>query len=270
MNLDKHRLGHNFGRQAAHYDRYALVQQRLAEELVESLAGRRQQFHRILEIGCGTGYLTGLLRQAYPQAHLTALDLAPAAVETARARLAGQDIHWMVADGEQAVPGHFDLITASSVFQWFSQPRRACRLYGEHLQPGGLLAFTTLGPLTFRELAASFDLAGKLFPDSPLPAIPARNFVAGGQWGNFLEEAGFSLVRVAAELRPEGYPDMLAFLKAVRGMGATSTRPAFVPRKLLAAAMAHYDRRFRHNGTIEVTYEVIRVTGEKPLAGRSA
>lgn len=270
MNLDKHRLGRNFGRQAAHYDRYALVQHRLAEELVESLAGGARQFHRILEIGCGTGYLTGLLRQAFPQAHLTALDLAPAALETARARLEGADIDWLVADGEQTVPGHFDLITASSVFQWFSQPRRACRLYWEHLQPGGVLAFTTLGPSTFRELAASFDLAGRVFPDAPLPVIPARNFVTGKQWQSFLEEAGFSQVTVAEELRPQGYPDMLAFLRAVRGMGATSTRPAFVPRKLLAAAMSHYDRRFRHNGTIAVTYEVIRVKGEKPPEGKGA
>jgi malonyl-CoA O-methyltransferase len=264
MNPDKHRLGHNFGRQAAQYDRYALVQRRLAEQLVHSLEQQSGKFARILEIGCGTGYLTGLLHQAFPGAQITAMDLAPAALHNARTRLAGIDaIEWLVADGEQVVPGRFDLITASSVFQWFTQPRQACRLYWEHLNPGGLLAFTTLGPLTFRELAVSFAQAGERFPKLTLPVIPAQNFAQGQDWGVFLQQAGFADIAREEELWLEGYPDLWAFLRAVRGMGATSTRPAFIPRRLLAAAVDYYERCFRRNGTIQVTYEIISLRGIK-------
>ncbi len=270
MNLDKHRLGHNFGRRAAQYDRYALVQHRLAEQLVQTLTLHPGKFARILEIGCGTGYLTGLLRQAFPKAQITALDLAPAALEAARTRLASADgIEWLVADGEQVAPGRFDLITASSVFQWFSQPRQACRLYWEHLKPGGLLAFTTLGPLTFRELAASFSQAGEICPELTLPVIPAQNFTPGQDWGNFLHEAGFADITLQEEIWLEGYPDPWAFLRAVRGMGATSTRPAFVPRRLLTAVVDQYEKSFRRNGTIQVTYEIISVRGVKATAGSS-
>ena len=35
--------------------------------------------------------------------------------------MATDAIEWLAADGEQVVPGRFDLITASSVFQWFTQ-----------------------------------------------------------------------------------------------------------------------------------------------------
>jgi malonyl-CoA O-methyltransferase len=268
MNLDKHRLGHNFGRQAAQYDRYALVQHRLAEQLVQTLKQHPNKFARILEIGCGTGYFTGLLRQAFPEARITALDLAPAALQAARTRLGATDgIDWLVADGEQAAPGAFDLITASSVFQWFSQPRQACRLYWEHLNPGGLLAFTTLGPLTFRELAVSFSQAGEMFPELTLPVIPAQNFAPGQDWGDFLQQAGFADITLRQELWLEGYPDLWAFLKAVRGMGATSTRPAFMPRKLLTAVVDQYEQCFRRNGTVQVTYEIISVRGVKEMKG---
>ena len=268
MNPDKHRLGHNFGRQAAQYDRYALVQRRLAEQLVQSLEQHPGNFARILEIGCGTGYLTSLLRQAFPKARITALDLAPAALEAARTRLASAaDIEWLVADGEHVAPGRFDLITASSVFQWFSQPRQACRLYWEHLNPGGLLAFTTLGPLTFRELAVSFSQAGEMFPELTLPVIPAQNFAPGQDWGDFLQQAGFADITLRQELWLEGYPDLWAFLKAVRGMGATSTRPAFMPRKLLTAVVDQYEQCFRRNGTVQVTYEIISVRGVKEMKG---
>jgi malonyl-CoA O-methyltransferase len=268
MNPDKFRLGRNFGRQAAQYDRYALVQRRLAEELVRSLEQQSRTFAHILEIGCGTGYLTGLLRRAFPESRITALDLAPAAFEAARTRLAGaQGIEWRVADGEQTVPGRFDLITASSVFQWFGQPRQACRLYWEHLKPGGILAFATLGPLTFRELAASFRHAGSRFPEITPPEIPAQKFAAGRDWADFLQQAGFAGITWQEELWLEGYPDSWAFLKAVRGMGATSTRPTFLSRRLLQAVVDHYEARFRRNGSIEVTYEVIRVRGNKPPEG---
>ena len=264
MNPDKHRLRHNFGRQAAQYDRYALVQRRLAEQLVQSLAQQPGKFARILEIGCGTGYLTELLRQAFPDALITAIDLAPAALQAARTRLvAAEGIEWLAADGEQVVPGQFDLITASSVFQWFTQARQACRLYWEHLNPGGLLAFTTLGPLTFQELAASFSHAGARFPELTLPLIPAQNFAPGQEWAGFMQQAGFANITLQEELWLEGYPDLWAFLRAVRGMGATSTRPVFLPRRLLTAVVSHYESCFRRNGTIQVSYEIISVKGVK-------
>jgi trans-aconitate methyltransferase len=66
--------------------------------------------------------------------------LQPVALATGQNRLAGvKGIQWLVADGEQTLPGRYDLITASSVFQWLSGPARACRLYWEYLHPGGLL-----------------------------------------------------------------------------------------------------------------------------------
>jgi malonyl-CoA O-methyltransferase len=266
MNPDKHRLGLNFGRHAAHYDRYALVQRRLADQLLHTVQQHPNNFSHILEIGCGTGYLTGLLRQAFPEAHITALDLAPANVQTAQARLAAVDgIEWLVADGEQTAPGRFDLIIASSVFQWFSQPRNACQLYWEHLNPGGLLAFTSLGPVTFRELAASFTQAGARFPGLIPPEIPAQRFASSQDWRDFLQQAGFRDISWQEELWLEGYADPWAFLKAVRGMGATSTRPVFMPRRLLAAVVDHYETYFRRNGTIQVTYEVIIMRGKKTL-----
>lgn len=41
----------------------------------------------ILEVGCGTGYVTKRLARIYPQAQITAIDIAPAILEVARERL---------------------------------------------------------------------------------------------------------------------------------------------------------------------------------------
>jgi malonyl-CoA O-methyltransferase len=264
MIADKQRLGHNFGRQAGRYDRYAIVQRRLADQLIQTLMQQAENFDRILEIGCGTGYLTYLLRRSFPRAQITAVDLAPEVLQAAQARLGdAAGIDWLVTDGEHELPGTFDLITASSVFQWLSQPGRACRLYSEHLHPGGVLAFTSLGPQTFRELADSFAQAGARFPDLTAPVIPAQGFAGGAKWGDYLQQAGFSDIAWHDDLWLEHYADTWAFLRAVQGMGATSTSPIFLPRRLLTAAIKHYERTYRSNGAIQVTFEVIAARARK-------
>ncbi|OPX20233.1 MAG: hypothetical protein BZ151_04975 [Desulfobacca sp. 4484_104] len=263
MKVDKNRLGHNFGRQAFRYDQYAQVQRYMAEQLVGYLQVLERPPARILEIGCGTGYLTGLLRQTFPDAHLTALDLAPAALAQARRRL-GHDpwIDWLVADGEQPLRGRFDLITSNSVFQWFNQPAESCRRYREHLHPGGGLIFATLGPATFQELALSLERAAQQLSlngggaISP-PPIPAQGFAGSAAWQQFLVQAGFVGVKVHRQLWMESYPGVLAFLKAIRGMGATRPCPAALSRRLLTEMIASYEAGYRVNGTIPVTYELL-------------
>jgi malonyl-CoA O-methyltransferase len=264
MNSDKQRLGHNFDRQAAKYDRYASVQRRLADELARTLEQQAKDFFGILEIGCGTGYFTQLLRRTFPKARITAVDLTPGILQAAQARLAGAEgIEWLVADGERELPGRYDLITASSVFQWFSQPQQACRRFWEHLHPGGLLAFTSLGPMTFQELAVSFAQAGEQFPELTPPVLPAQGFASGRDWADFLEQAGFTDILWQDDLWLEGYADPLAFLRAVQGMGAASPTPNFLPRRLLGAVVKHYEKCYRRNGTIQVTFEVIAARARK-------
>lgn len=264
MNREKRRLGHNFSRQAATYDRYASVQRRLADELARTLKPHRDSFDKILEIGCGTGYYTHLLRRTFPRASITAVDLTPAILEAAQNRLAGAEgIEWLVADGEAELPGYFDLITASSVFQWFCRPEQACRRFWEHLHPGGLLAFTSLGPKTFQELSASFAWAGERFPGLKMPAIPAQRFASGQDWSAFLQQAGFAEVLWQDALWTESYADTPAFLRAVQGMGATSTSPIFIPRRLLGEVIQNYEKHYRRNGSVQVTFEIIAARARK-------
>ncbi len=95
------------------------------------------------------------------------------------------------------------------------------------------------------------------------PVIPAQGFTPGHDWANFLQQAGFNDVFWQDDLWLEGYADPLAFLRAVQGMGATSTTPAFLPRRLLVEVIKNYEKYYRRNGTIQVTYEVIAARARK-------
>ena len=64
MNL-KQSIRRNFARRAGSYDRHAGVQRLMALGLLARVQEALPQARRVLEIGCGTGYLTSLLRQDF-------------------------------------------------------------------------------------------------------------------------------------------------------------------------------------------------------------
>jgi ubiquinone/menaquinone biosynthesis C-methylase UbiE len=75
---------------------------------------------RILDLGCGTGSSTLLLKQHFPQAEVIGLDLSPYMLLAAerKASAAGLALQWCHGNAEQTEfsPSSFDLVTASLLF----------------------------------------------------------------------------------------------------------------------------------------------------------
>ncbi|MBD2502391.1 class I SAM-dependent methyltransferase [Anabaena azotica] len=78
------------------------------------------QPRRILDLGCGTGSTTIMLKQAFPQADVIGLDLSPYMLVRAedKAKTAGLDITWRQGNAEKTSfpDASFDLITAALLF----------------------------------------------------------------------------------------------------------------------------------------------------------
>ncbi len=80
----------------------------------------RSQPRRILDLGCGTGSTTLLLKQAFPQAEVIGLDFSPymLVVAETKAKNAGLNLKFIHANAEQTGfdDTSFDLVTASLLF----------------------------------------------------------------------------------------------------------------------------------------------------------
>ncbi|WP_416674473.1 class I SAM-dependent methyltransferase [Egbenema bharatensis] len=103
----------------------------------------RCQPRRILDLGCGTGSTTLLLKKAFPQAEVIGLDLSPYMLVVAdeKAKKAGLAIEFRQGNAEQTgfPDASFDLVTASLLFHE-TPPEVSCTILQECfrlLQAGG-------------------------------------------------------------------------------------------------------------------------------------
>jgi SAM-dependent methyltransferase len=95
----------------------------------------------VLEIGPGPGVTTDLLRRRV--AHLTAVEMDPSLGAALQERLAGTDVHVIVADAARAglAASHFSAAACFSVLHHMSSSDHQDQLFAELcrvLRPGGL------------------------------------------------------------------------------------------------------------------------------------
>jgi len=122
---------------------------------------------RIVDLGCGPGNSTALLRARYPHAEIIGLDSSQAMLDEAAA--SGVAARWLLGDLDTWAPdAPVDLIYANAAFHWSADIfALITRLMG-CLKPGGVLAYQVpfnADQPCYTEVRAAADLprwAGKL------------------------------------------------------------------------------------------------------------
>ncbi len=97
---------------------------------------------RILDVGCGTGYLLGQLAARAPQAEVLAgIDAAPAMVAVARRAAADGRLRFMVGTAERLPwpAATFDLVVSTTSFDHWADQRAGLAECARVLAPGGSL-----------------------------------------------------------------------------------------------------------------------------------
>jgi malonyl-CoA O-methyltransferase len=275
--LNKDLVRKHFNRHAHEYDQYAIIQAEMAKQLMEriNLCCPQKEFLNILEIGCGTGILSELLRKKWSAARLTVIDISAEMIRQTKLKL-GEDashIRFITIDAEALVEQWnlnamnsvepFDLIISNAAFQWFQFPEQTIRGYLQKLIPDGLFAFTTFGPKTFYELHESFRAAETLLDITHVPHGQA--FLDEVFWKSVFTGTGYvTYGRQFAWSQYEQimyYPNVRDFLYSVKRVGAGNATGsheanARVSRTLFSRMESYYTEHFAVEGGIRATYDV--------------
>ncbi len=138
----------HFNEQAAEYDaRNTAYYSKYPKLSCKDAANRLQKitYSSLLDVGCGTGYLIGLLRKQ-KQAAYYGLDLSPEMLKMARAKF---DNTVVLTEGSaDCLPyadGTFDVVTCIQSFHHYPYPEKAMSEAYRVLKPGGLYMLSDTG-----------------------------------------------------------------------------------------------------------------------------
>ncbi|MEZ0329803.1 MAG: methyltransferase domain-containing protein [Dissulfuribacterales bacterium] len=262
----KQAISASFSRAACTYECWATVQKEVAGLLLQELPDITPR--RILEIGCGTGIYTELLKRRFSYGRILALDISHSMARQTLARIQKAEGHLQAqvqqADGIQVLCADgemlpfscdqkpFDLITSNSVFHWFQTPQTSIQAAYDLLEVNGCLHFSYFGHQSLLELQNAIMQTGL-----DCSSLAVTRFLNKDRLTNLLKNVSqrYSLKEITITRR---YTDLLHLLKALKYTGVTPTARPF---HLSPGHIKRIENAYlQTHGTILASYQVFLCT----------
>ncbi|WP_028388076.1 malonyl-ACP O-methyltransferase BioC [Legionella fairfieldensis] len=266
----KNEICNSFNKCAQGYEQAAKVQKEIGMRLFERLHYLKIAPRYVLDLGCGTGFFTQMLKNLYPKASVIGLDLAHAMLIEARKKQ-GWRRKWPLINGDMTslpfADSLFDLIFANQVIHWSSS---FSSLFGELnrvMNANACLMFSTLGPDTFKELKQTWQTVDDY--------AHANEFNDMHDIGDFLLAEHFQDPVVDMEVLTAHYPDLRHLVQSLKAQGVRNINQARNKGLTTRLAWQAFESAYRTLCTAEgkypLTYEVVyghAWKGEKRRSGK--
>ena len=230
----KAKIADTFSKYHRNYAQKAYLQKQIAKTLANNLP--RMQSPKILEIGCGTGFLTRHLLDQYPDGVFDITDLSQTMVEYCQKHYLHSNAQFFVMDGEktEVLSQYYDLIVSSMAVQWFEKPLDSLRT----LNRLGPVHYATLGSNSFLEWKYCLKTLGLADGTLNLP-----------DWPGIIREENIS----------KKYQNAVHFLKTLKDIGTSATKQSY--RSLsysdLRRAMTLFDKHTDSHINWHIVYGVL-------------
>lgn len=226
------------------YAKDAIVQREMAKKLAGLIKTTGAVSPKILEIGCGTGFLTAHLCEKFAaEAEIFLNDI--------NKNQTGLELPYIQGDiCKVEIPKDLDLIASNAVFQWiYDLPLLFSKLHGA-LKQGGTLAFTTFGKQNFKQFGAQ-------------NSTNALNYLEMTQIETQLTDTpnmNFEILHLEEEIFTLYFSSPLEVLKHVKSTGVTTygeNKPGLWGKNALKQFEKEYFENNSDNNGVELTYHPI-------------
>jgi NADH dehydrogenase [ubiquinone] 1 alpha subcomplex assembly factor 5 len=232
------------------------------ERLLDRLDDVKRGFPAVLDLGARDGRLAAALMSRPGTERVVAIEPS----FTFLARMPGPG----VAADPELIPfadASFDLVVSALALHWVGDLPGALVQLRRALKPGGLFLAALLGGRTLIELRTALIEAELAEEGGASPRVsPAVDLADAAA---LLQRAGFLSPVADADLLTVTYPDALALMRELRGMGETNAlaarRRTPLRRAILLRALTLYAERFGlADGRIPASFEILFLTGWAP------
>jgi len=260
--LDINANRRSFDRAASSYDEHAVLQREVASRLLERLEYLRHQPVTILDLGSGTGSGSRSLAVKFPQASVIALDWSRSMLQ----QLVPEDVVKPLCADMHTLPlasRSIDLVFSNLAMQWSYDLPAIFREFRRVMTTDAMLAFTSFGPDTLTELKQAWSSVDGLQHVNDMPDMH--------DIGDELMAAGFREPVMDAERLTLEYPDVLALMRELKGLGennvASQRMRGLTGKTRLANVLQAYEQ-FRQNDRYPASFEVVYGVAFAPAEGQ--
>jgi malonyl-ACP O-methyltransferase BioC len=243
--IDKELVKKRFARSAESYSEYAVVQQRMAANLIQKLVSvtDTNNYNRIFDIGCGDGTLTKLLLEQFQPETVIANDIVEdfqQQIEIITKKHPATNLEFIAGDIEcKPLPDNIDLIASNAVFQWLNHLEEFYIKLSKNIKPSSIIAFTTFGINTLPEI--------RQITGHSLNYLPFAEHC-------ILLRKHFNIISAHEETDIRYFDNPLEILKHLKQMGVNAIKPRHWKRRDLIAFTEEYIQYFSHNNKVSLTY----------------
>ena len=257
MLLDKARIKRSFAAASVTYDSVAELQRTVGKELLHSIDTTKLA-GTLLDLGCGTGYLTSELLAHSDHETTIALDIALPMLQTTRCNLPDQrNVIYVCADAEQLpIAGQsIDSVFSNLALQWCSNLEAVFTGIKQALKYKGQLVFSTFGPQTLHELKSAWATVDDY--------NHVNAFYSEAQLKQFLLKGGFKKCQIKSKLYKSRYDSVWTLMQELKLLGAHNMiegRNKKITTKTAMQQMIAAYEKHRAEDQIPATFEVLMVT----------
>ncbi|MCW9707207.1 methyltransferase domain-containing protein [Fodinibius salsisoli] len=254
----KQEIQHHFGKASSSYDKNANLQRQIADRLIASLEPWKAIIPEgpIIELGCGTGFVTEGLAELYSNREIEVTDLSQKMIECCRQKFPDTP-HLRFSQMDAEYPPHEDphyaLTVSGFTAQWFDDPALTLGKWLRATKAGGLLLISFPGNESFprwkkycRELGLPYT--GNTLPD--VEEVVIKMSVEPSQ------------VDYYEDTVTETFSSALDFFRSLKNIGASTQKEgrALSPSEL-SLLIDHWDSQ--SEGPVKVDYHVVFLAVKK-------